>query len=209
MNDLRTAAQQALEALGHVVRQAQENLVPTIHYGPVHDVMNNLRAALAQQAEPTGKKSLQVEPTVAENATTQQQIEQTPPSDYRRGYWAGFAIGKREGRIEAEDELAKQAEPVEPVAEARYDGTLRWLEPHGVGLHRIQGPLYTAPPQQAEPVEPVAWVHNILEDNIIRHRPADLKRSPQNWTPLCNCAQPRQSDPQIEDRLARHGIPKP
>ena len=48
----RAVVEQALEALGHVVRQAQENLVPTIHYGPVHDVMNNLRAALAQQAEP-------------------------------------------------------------------------------------------------------------------------------------------------------------
>ena len=47
MSDLRTAALRALEALEHVVRQAQENLVPTIHYGPVHDVMNNLRAALA------------------------------------------------------------------------------------------------------------------------------------------------------------------
>lgn len=35
----------------------------------------------------------------------------------------------------------------EPVAEARYDGTLHWIEPHGVGLHRIQGPLYTIPPQ--------------------------------------------------------------
>jgi hypothetical protein len=54
--------------------------------------------------------------------------------------------------------------------------------------------LKTALAQQAEPVEPVAWMHNILEDNIIRHRPADLKRSPQNWTPLCNCAQPQQSD---------------
>ena len=51
MNDLRTAAQQALEALRHVVRQAQENLVPTIHYGPVNDVMNRLEAALAEPAQ--------------------------------------------------------------------------------------------------------------------------------------------------------------
>jgi hypothetical protein len=42
----------AREALEHVVRQAQENFVPTIHYGPVNGVMNNLRAALVQQAEP-------------------------------------------------------------------------------------------------------------------------------------------------------------
>ena len=44
----RAVVEQALEALRHVVQQAQENLVPTIHYGPVHDTMNNLRAALAQ-----------------------------------------------------------------------------------------------------------------------------------------------------------------
>lgn len=48
-------------------------------------------------------------PTVAETATTQQPVEQTPPSEYRRGYWDGFAIGKREGRIEAEDALAEPA----------------------------------------------------------------------------------------------------
>ena len=36
----------------------------------------------------------------------------------------------------------------EPVAEARFDGTLHWLEPYGIGLHRFQGPLYTHPPQR-------------------------------------------------------------
>jgi len=38
----------------------------------------------------------------------------------------------------------------EPVAEARFDGTLHWLEPYGIGLHRLQGPLYTTPPQRTE-----------------------------------------------------------
>ena len=136
-----------------------------------------LRAALAQQAEPTGKKSLQVESVVAENATTQQQIEQTPPSDYRRGYWDGFRIGKREGRIEAED-AAKQAEPVEPYCYVyEYDGVF--------GLHREFYPLpyngmkpsrtvpvYTAPPQRKpltdedilrvlmlDPPNPSLWPH--------------------------------------------------
>ena len=36
----------------------------------------------------------------------------------------------------------------EPVAEARFDGTLHWREPYGIGLHRIQGPLYTTPQQR-------------------------------------------------------------
>ena len=56
MTDLRTAAQQALEALRHVVRQAQENLVPTIHYGPVNDVINRLEAALAQRKPLTNEE---------------------------------------------------------------------------------------------------------------------------------------------------------
>ena len=32
--------------------------------------------------------------------------------------------------------------------------------------------------------EPVAWMHNSIEDNIISHRPADLKRHPERWTAL-------------------------
>lgn len=36
----------------------------------------------------------------------------------------------------------------EPVAEARFDGTLHWLEPYGIGLHRFQGPLYIHQPQR-------------------------------------------------------------
>ena len=99
MTTLREAAQQALEAL-----EDWDSPVAL-------PAMVALKAALA---EPTVKESLQVESAVAEIATTQQQLDNKPPSDYRRGYWDGFAIGKREGRIEAEDALA---EPVqEPVA---------------------------------------------------------------------------------------------
>ena len=116
MTTLREAAQQALEQLKinrTNFRKGPSKSICKMLAGGNDEAIADLEAALA---EPTVKESLPVEPTVAENATTQQQIEQTPPSDYRRGYWAGFAIGKREGRIEAEDELAKRAEPVEPVA---------------------------------------------------------------------------------------------
>jgi len=64
------------------------------------------------------------------------------------------------------------AQPVqEPVAEARYDGTLHWIEPHGVGLHRIQGPLYTAPPQR-KPLteEEIFAIENDIPDDVISDR---------------------------------------
>jgi len=46
----------------------------------------------------------------------------------------------------------KPAAPVqEPVALAKFDGTLHWIEPYGIGLNRIDGPLYTAPPAAQRP----------------------------------------------------------
>jgi len=32
--------------------------------------------------------------------------------------------------------------------------------------------------------EPVAWMHNFIEGNVITHRPADIGRYPERWTPL-------------------------
>ena len=147
-----------------VVEQALEALEQDNPAGRTATI-TALRAALA---EPTGKDSLQVEPTVAENATTQQQIEDTPPSDYRRGYWDGFNIGKREGRIEAEDALAQQVEPVEPVA---------WLAPRTVDSYSRPDlgyetcsktdygafAVYTAPPQR-KPL-PLKDVERLIYEN--------------------------------------------
>jgi hypothetical protein len=164
MNDLRTAAQQALAAL------EQDN--PSGRTATI----TALRAALAQQAEPMA--------AVAENATTQQRAGETPPSDYRRGYWDGFEMGKREGRIAAED-AAKQAEPVEPAA---------------LTDEEILSVLRLAPP------EPSLWPH--LKDEAVV---GDVQRAVLAIARAVEAAHGigRQTDPQIEDRLARHGIPKP
>jgi hypothetical protein len=32
--------------------------------------------------------------------------------------------------------------------------------------------------------EPVAWMHNFIEGNVITHIPADIDRHPERWTPL-------------------------
>lgn len=32
--------------------------------------------------------------------------------------------------------------------------------------------------------EPVAWMHNSIDGNVIAHRPADLDRHPERWTAL-------------------------
>jgi hypothetical protein len=40
--------------------------------------------------------------------------------------------------------------------------------------------VYAPKPEE----EPVAWMHNFIEGNVITHRPADIGRHPERWTPL-------------------------
>jgi len=37
---------------------------------------------------------------------------------------------------------------------------------------------------EAEKQEPVAWMHRHIDGNVITHKPADLNRHPDRWTPL-------------------------
>jgi hypothetical protein len=66
--------------------------------------------------------------------------------------------------------------------------------------------LRAALAQQAEPVEPVAWMVYTLDGKsvCVTDNPADFSEG-HRALPLYT-APPRQTDPQIEDRLARHGI---
>ncbi len=41
-------------------------------------------------------------------------------------------------------------------------------------------PVYDVPPKQ----EPVAWMHNFIDEVAITHRPVDLDRYPDRWTAL-------------------------
>lgn len=41
--------------------------------------------------------------------------------------------------------------------------------------------------------EPVAWMHNYIEDNVITHRPADLDRHPDRWEALYKTPPPCQT----------------
>ena len=38
--------------------------------------------------------------------------------------------------------------------------------------------------------KPVAWMHTSIEDNVIAHRPADLKKHPERWTALYPAPRP-------------------
>jgi len=40
--------------------------------------------------------------------------------------------------------------------------------------------------EQREPSKqkPVAWMHTIIKDNVVAHRPSDLKKHPEHWTAL-------------------------
>lgn len=43
-------------------------------------------------------------------------------------------------------------------------------------------------PQPAD--EPVAWMHRHIDNNVITHKPADLNRHSDRWTPLYTTPQP-------------------
>ena len=129
MSDLRTAAQQALEAC--------EQRLPLVGQAAIIDELNNLRAALAQQAKPDHE-------TRAELAE-QQVVQLAEERDHYRNLWqkaqqdeplnlADPAVRKRLatqwGYVPA-----AQAEPVEPVATltAQRDALLEALK---AMLHR-------------------------------------------------------------------------
>jgi len=38
--------------------------------------------------------------------------------------------------------------------------------------------------------KPVAWMHTIIKDNIISHKPADLKKHPERWAALYPAPRP-------------------
>jgi hypothetical protein len=57
--------------------------------------------------------------------------------------------------------------------------------------------------------EPVAWMHTSIKDNIISHKPADLKKHPERWTALYPAPRPwvglEQSDmPEGESPMFDH-----
>ena len=77
------------------------------------------------------------------------------------------------------------------------------------GCDHCNSPLYAATKcrvcgRATEPVqEPVAWSHNLI-DNIITHRPADIDRHPDRWTPLYTSPPQRKplAEWQINDLMA-------
>jgi hypothetical protein len=159
---LRTAAQQALEALGKWSSGRDIDAVQ------LNDLIATLESALEQPEQATGKESLQVgqeEPEggwqSAPSPQVTQRIADMPMSEYRRGVNDGFKLGLREGRIKAEDEMREQTVQ-EPVAWACFkNGELQtelvgteadvdfWCasdEPEMQGM--VKGALYTHPPRR-------------------------------------------------------------
>lgn len=57
------------------------------------------------------------------------------------------------------------------------------LREHMAEIHRLRAAI-----EQAQ--EPVAWMHNLIEGNVITHRPADIDRHPERWTALYTAPPP-------------------
>lgn len=135
MSDLRTAAQQALEALELVTDL-------TNHDDEIYEVITALRAALAQQDE-----------SVDADAAYQRWLADThAPALRRMDSQGAFSAGWQAA-------LAQQAEPLnlrDPAVQKRL--ATQWG--------------YVPAAQQAEPVEPVAWVNqaNLASARLTRDR---------------------------------------
>ena len=84
---------------------------------------------------------------VAYSATSDERLMETPKQEQGEPYLNKAYRLADELRNHLSIAPATQ-EQGEPVAEARFDGTLHWREPYGIGLHRVQGPLYITPPAQ-------------------------------------------------------------
>ncbi len=165
---LRTAAQQALEALGKWSSGRDIDAVQ------LNDLIATLESALEQPEQATGKESLQVgqeEPEggwqSAPSPQVTQRIADMPMSEYRRGVNDGFKLGLREGRIKAEDEMREQPEqPVawleSPYGSIRMNTTMRFQFPPQSLKWKI--PLYTHPPQRKPLTD-----EEILLDEVLRY----------------------------------------
>lgn len=66
------------------------------------------------------------------------------------------------------------------VARKALRARLAQPEPEPVATLFGSLPVYDVPPKQ----EPVAWMHNFIDEVVIAHRPVDLDRHPDRWTPL-------------------------
>jgi hypothetical protein len=142
MTTLQTAAQQALE----VLERAGEEL----RWQAIGQVQRDLRAALAQQAEPKGGGNLppplQAEPVQEPVAVSVDALAQHIRFvDGNHNLGAGILAEKIVEFLIKLGIGKEQAEPVEPVA---------WMSDSDVGFEKSEFgatptvPLYTAPPQR-------------------------------------------------------------
>ena len=225
MTTLREAATAALKALdlGYDSAKAEADQYHSAMAGyrperhaqmdaEVQQIAEAITALKAALAEPEGGGNLPPPlqgPTVAETATTQQPVEQTPPSEYRRGYWDGFAIGKREGRIEAEDALA------EPVQEPDLSRCPKCGGPADNGHDRCVPPNpYHCTKCMAEPepydqtalelCETCGWKTLIPGDGCLNCERQNATRPqwPTLWVGCPNCASLEAQNTELDAKLA-------
>ena len=144
MNDLKTAAQQALEAL----EEYQSKGAPFL---ACDGAVDNLRAALAQQEEPAQEPAFH---GFMSDDGTQVDVCFSPSAPRRDGTYATAYYTAPPHRV------AQQAEPAqEPVAYIHRQGN-HWevSERHLDSDEKARGwteePLYTAPPHQKQ----VGWM---------------------------------------------------
>ena len=91
------------------------------------------------------------------------------------------ALEESLGYVEEEAENAQRLYGQYPTRQARIQGLKDDARKHMDAITAIREALAEQPAQQQEPV---AWMHNSIEGNVIAHRPADINRYPERWTAL-------------------------
>jgi hypothetical protein len=146
-------------------------------------------AAQPAQQELVGREAYMAIREARENASEDAYFAARPEHDkdlnrlmFRSGFYRGYP----------NTPPAAQPAQQEPVAEVLLKKTggnvgiatvIHEIYSHYREPLRPGDKLYTTPP--AAPVqEPVAWMHTMIDDVVIGHRPADLNRHPDRWKPL-------------------------
>ena len=80
--------------------------------------------------------------------------------------------------------MSKKDEALKLALEALEDISSHYMSLPKKGCMALAAIEEALAEQPAQQQEPMAWMHNNIEGNVIAHRPIDIDRHPERWTAL-------------------------